>query len=194
MEQQYIAVNWNELEDEYSLAFWNQNTEQFWLEKEIDLTPDMQSWTTLTEDEKEVFKKALGGLTLLDTQQGAIGMPNIAMKVPKHQSKAVLMFMGAMEEIHAKSYSTIFTTIETKPKIDEIFEWVNNHPLLQQKTDIVVGYYNDISDKKSLYMAMVASVFLESFLFYSGFYYPLYLSGTGRMKSSGEIISLIIRR
>ncbi|MCR8998124.1 ribonucleotide-diphosphate reductase subunit beta, partial [Brevibacillus laterosporus] len=45
----------------------------------------------------------------------------------------------------------------------------------------------------SLYKAMVASVFLESFLFYSGFFYPLFLAGQGKMVASGEIIKLIIR-
>jgi len=30
-------------------------------------------------------------------------------------------------------------------------------------------------------------------LFYSGFYYPLYLAGQGKMTSSGEIIDLILR-
>jgi ribonucleoside-diphosphate reductase beta chain len=43
------------------------------------------------------------------------------------------------------------------------------------------------------YMAMVASVYLESFLFYSGFFYPLFLAGQGKMTASGEIINLIIR-
>ncbi|PFP97746.1 ribonucleotide-diphosphate reductase subunit beta, partial [Bacillus cereus] len=54
-------------------------------------------------------------------------------------------------------------------------------------------YYENITSKKSLYLAMVASVFLESFLFYSGFFYPLYLAGQGRMVASGEIINLILR-
>ena len=40
---------------------------------------------------------------------------------------------------------------------------------------------------------MVASVYLESFLFYSGFYYPIVARGSGLMKNSGEIINLIIR-
>ena len=40
---------------------------------------------------------------------------------------------------------------------------------------------------------MVTSVFLESFLFYSGFFYTLYLAGQGKMVASGEIISLILR-
>jgi ribonucleoside-diphosphate reductase beta chain len=40
---------------------------------------------------------------------------------------------------------------------------------------------------------MAASVLLESYLFYSGFFYPLYLAGQGKMTSSGEIIDLILR-
>jgi ribonucleoside-diphosphate reductase beta chain len=42
-------------------------------------------------------------------------------------------------------------------------------------------------------MAMVASVFLESFLFYSGFFLPLWFAGQGKMVASAEIINLIIR-
>ena len=37
-------------------------------------------------------------------------------------------------------------------------------------------------------MAKVASAFLESALFYSGFYYPLLLAGRGQMTQSGAII------
>ncbi len=40
---------------------------------------------------------------------------------------------------------------------------------------------------------MASSVFLESYLFYSGFFYPLYLAGQGKMTASGEIIDLILR-
>jgi ribonucleoside-diphosphate reductase beta chain len=47
--------------------------------------------------------------------------------------------------------------------------------------------------KYDLYMAMVASVYLETFLFYSGFFYPLFLAGQGKLTASGEIINLIIR-
>ncbi|MNJ49548.1 Ribonucleoside-diphosphate reductase subunit beta [compost metagenome] len=66
---------------------------------------------------------------------------------------------------------------------------------LQYKTHRIDTYYRDIEQGNllSLYQAMVASVFLESFLFYSGFFYPLYLAGQGKMVASGEIIKLIIR-
>jgi Ribonucleotide reductase, beta subunit len=64
---------------------------------------------------------------------------------------------------------------------------------LQTKADTIVQYYNNIESPKSLFLAMGASVLLESYLFYSGFFYPLYLAGQGKMTSSGEVIDLILR-
>lgn len=191
------AVNWNKLEDDYSLLFWRQNIQQFWVDEEIPVSSDKNTWFDLSKAEQETYKKVLGGLTLLDTKQGGEGMPLIMLHVDNLQAKSVLAFMGAMEEIHAKSYSHIFTTLATEEEIEEIFNWVDQHPLLTKKAKLITERYlklfkQEITNKE-LYMAMVASVFLESFLFYSGFFYPLYLAGQGKMTASGEIINLIIR-
>ena len=197
MSEQLHAVNWDRLNDEISLTFWNQQISQFWLEHDVPMSEDRDSWVHLTDDEKDAFKKVLGGLTLLDTEQGGEGMPLIAVHTENLQQKAVLTLFGAMEQIHAKSYSYIFTTLASREEIDEIFDWVRNHPQLQYKAKRIASFYRALLKpevtKKELYMSMVASVLLESFLFYSGFFYPLYLRGQGRMTSSGEIIRLILR-
>lgn len=189
----HTAVNWNVKNDTYTQMFWEQNVKQFWVDTEIPVSKDFKSWNLLTDQQKDVYKKVLAGLTLLDTKQSNSGMPFIAEKVEDKQRKAVLYFMGMMEQIHAKSYSTIFTTLLIKEEIEELFEWVKENKFLQKKADLIDNYYTNIKNKKDLYMAMVASVFLESFLFYSGFFYPLYLAGQGRMVNSGEIINLIVR-
>ncbi|UUV46264.1 ribonucleoside-diphosphate reductase beta subunit [Bacillus phage vB_BanS-Thrax2] len=194
------SVNWNVKEDDFTQTFWEQNISQFWIDTEFTPTKDSRVWKSLTPEYRDVYKKVLGGLTLLDTQQGNIGMPRIAQFIEGHQRKAVLSFMGTMEEIHAKSYSTIFTTLLNGLETDEVHEWVEENQFLQFKANVIVSYYENIVDDYSLYMAMVASVFLESFLFYSGFFFPLYLAGgggtedgKGRMVASGEIINLILR-
>ncbi|MDH6674304.1 ribonucleoside-diphosphate reductase beta chain [Paenibacillus sp. LBL] len=189
----YKACNWNDIQDDYVLMFWEQNLRQFWIDTEIPVSKDSKVWKSLSAEEKDVYMKVLGGLTLLDTTQGNVGMPFIAMNVEDLTKKAVLTFMGAMEEIHQKSYSTIFTTLAQKDEINDVFKWVEDNKHLQTKAEIIERYYRNIYSKKDLYMAMVASVFLESFLFYSGFFYPLYLAGQGKMTSSGEIINLILR-
>ncbi|RXZ76748.1 class 1b ribonucleoside-diphosphate reductase subunit beta [Paenibacillaceae bacterium] len=187
------AVNWNRADDDFTMMFWNQNIMQFWTDEEIPLSDDKMSWIALSDDERELYKKVLGGLTLLDTVQGGVGMPKIMEHVDGMQRKAVLAFMGMMEQIHAKSYSSIFTTLATTEEIDEIFAWVEENPRLQRKAGMISGYYSQINSRKQLYLAMGASVLLESYLFYSGFFYPLYLAGQGKMTSSGEIIDLILR-
>jgi ribonucleoside-diphosphate reductase beta chain len=189
----YSAVNWNNQEDDFSLMFWQQNVSQFWIDTEIPLSSDKMVWAEMETSQQETYKRVLGGLTLLDTVQGTIGMPKIAEMVDNLHRKAVLSFMGMMENIHAKSYSSIFSTLATTEEINEIFEWVEENKYLQYKAKVVESYYKDVKTNKDLYMAMVASVFLETFLFYSGFFYPLYLAGQGKMTSSGEIINLIIR-
>jgi len=87
----------------------------------------------------------------------------------------------------------IFLTLEPSKRINELFEWVKENPYLQKKGTIIKKYYDDIVDNYTLAKAMSASVALETFLFYSGFYYPLYMAGQGKLVGSGEIINLIIR-
>jgi ribonucleoside-diphosphate reductase beta chain len=187
------AVNWNRPDDDFSLLFWNQNIQQFWTDDEIPLSDDKMSWMEMTDVQRDTYMKVLGGLTLLDTLQGGVGMPKILEHVDGLQRKAVLGFMSMMEQIHAKSYSSIFTTLATTEQIDAVFSWVETNPQLQFKGKLIESFYKTIDRPARLYLAMSASVLLESFLFYSGFFYPLYLAGQGKMTSSGEIIDLILR-
>lgn len=187
------AVNWNRPDDDFTQTFWQQNVMQFWTDEEIPLSDDKMDWEQMTPAEKTLYKHVLGGLTLLDTVQGGVGMPKILEHVDGLQRKAVLGFMAMMEQIHAKSYSSIFTTLASNEEIDAIFNWVEENAHLQKKAKLITEWYNNIDSSRNLYRAMAASVMLESYLFYSGFFYPLYLAGQGKMTSSGEIIDLILR-
>ncbi|WP_324251399.1 class 1b ribonucleoside-diphosphate reductase subunit beta [Bacillus sp. AF23] len=192
----HTAADWSQHEDDFTQMFYAQNVKQFWLPEEISLNGDLLTWKSLSPTEQTTYMRDLAGLTLLDTEQGNVGMPTIAQHIDGHQRKAVLNFMAMMENaVHAKSYSNIFMTLAPTETINEVFEWVKTNPYLQRKAERIVGLYNSIEpgDDISLYKALVASVYLESFLFYSGFYYPLYFAGQGKLTNSGEIISLIIR-
>ncbi|KMK75431.1 class 1b ribonucleoside-diphosphate reductase subunit beta [Alkalihalobacillus pseudalcaliphilus] len=198
MTQTFTAANWAQSDDSFTQMFYEQNVRQFWLPEEISLNGDLLTWKSLSEAEKQTYNRVLGGLTLLDTIQGNVGMTRISEAVSGHQRKAVLNFMAMMENaVHAKSYSNIFLTLASREEIDEIFRWVEDNPHLQRKAHIVADYYEALegegTDEITLYKALVASVMLEGFLFYSGFYYPLLLAGQGKLMNSGEIISLIIR-
>lgn len=190
------AVNWNTQEDMTNM-FWRQNISQMWVETEFKVSKDIASWKTLSDAEKNAFKKALAGLTGLDTHQADDGMPLIMLHTTDLRKKAVYSFMGMMEQVHAKSYSHIFTTLLPSSDTNYLLDkWVLEEPHLKYKSDKIVNNYHKLWGKDASvydqYMARVSSVFLETFLFYSGFYYPLYLAGQGRMTTSGEIIRKIL--
>lgn len=93
------AVNWNKKDDGFTQAFWDQNVKQFWLPEEISVSKDLKVWNELTDQEKDLYKKVFGGLTLLDTKQANDGVPSMMSLTEDMQRKAVLSFMGTMEEI-----------------------------------------------------------------------------------------------
>jgi len=191
----YTAANYAVDDDSFTQAFLKQNHSQFWLPEEISLTPDLLTWKALSKEEQKTYMRVLGGLTLLDTEQG-VGIPRLIPLIKGHQRQALLTFMSAMENsVHAKSYSNIFLTLANREEIKGVFEWVQENQYLQSKADVIVTQYKSVksNDDITLYKALVASVFLESFLFYSGFYYPLYMYGQGKLMQAGEIINLIIR-
>ncbi|ALN97956.1 ribonucleotide-diphosphate reductase [Bacillus phage vB_BpuM-BpSp] len=192
------AANWNTPKDGYSDQFYKINTSNIWLSDEIDVSEDISVWETLDKPVKSTYSKALSGLTLLDTKQSTVGLPLLVLHYMKDPIRsATLNVSSFMESEHAKSYSKIFMTICSSVEIEEIFKWIESNKHLQYKAERITALYEGLFKpevtKKELYKALVGSVYLESFLFYSGFFYPLYLAGQGLMKASGEIINLIIR-
>ncbi|ARY91542.1 MULTISPECIES: class 1b ribonucleoside-diphosphate reductase subunit beta [Lacticaseibacillus] len=189
MAKQYIAINWNAIEDEVDKATWEKLTEQFWLDTRIPLSNDLDDWRSLSPDEQWVVGHVFGGLTLLDTLQSQDGMASLRQNIRTQQETAVLNNIQFMESVHAKSYSSIFSTLNTPAEIDEIFDWTNHNEHLQYKANKI----NDIYHNGSALQKKIASVFLETFLFYSGFFTPLYYLGNNKLTNVAEIIKLIIR-
>ncbi|WP_416353224.1 class 1b ribonucleoside-diphosphate reductase subunit beta [Agrilactobacillus fermenti] len=185
----YKAINWNAIEDLIDKSTWEKLTEQFWLDTRIPLSNDLDDWRTLNATEKNVVGHVFGGLTLLDTLQSQDGIDQLRKDVRTPQELAVFNNIQFMESVHAKSYSSIFSTLNTSEEIDEIFEWTNTNEFLQKKAKIV----NKIYQSGAPLEKKIASVFLETFLFYSGFYTPLYYLGNNKLANVAEIIKLIIR-
>lgn len=195
----YQAIDWNHLDDFIDKMTWEKLTSQFWLDTRIPVSNDLSDWRLLTADEREVFNRAFVGLTLLDTLQSEEGANVMREDVCSPHEEAVLNNILFMESVHAKSYSTIFISLNQSQEIDQIFEWGNHHPSLQYKAQRINEIYQLSSGKDSRQARInglkkkIASVFLESFLFYSGFYTPLWYLGHNKMANVAEIIKLIIR-
>lgn len=189
----FSATNWSEPEDAFSATFYEKYTSQLWFPEEIPLTNDALVWQTLTDEERWTYIHASAGLNALDTLQGEVGMPALRHLVDGHIRKATLQFQGMMEDIHARSYSLMNKTFLSTSQEREVFEWVRQQPQLQFKISYIQGVFQDPDvSTVGLWKKMAISCMLETALFYSGFFYPLYLAGQGRMVATGEIFNLII--
>lgn len=182
-------INWNQLDDFMDKKTYEKLTEQFWLSTRMPVSKDKADWRNLPDVEKRLVERVFVGLTTLDTLQSEVGVDCLKVDARTQHEIAVYNNIAFMESEHARSYSNIFSTLNTNQEIKEIFQWAETHDTLLKKSDIIEEIYHNGNalEKK------VASVFLESFLFYSGFYTPLYYLGRSKLMNVAEVIKLIIR-
>lgn len=183
------AVNWNRLDDPFDLDVWNRLTANFWLPEKIAVSNDIPSWRSLTDEERTVTKRVFTGLTLLDTIQAVVGATSLIPDAITPHEAEVYTNIAFMESVHSKSYSTIFSTLCSTQEIDEAYKWSDNNVQLQKKAEIVLNHYDGTNPLKR----KAASTLLESFLFYSGFYWPFYLASRNKLPNSADIVRLIVR-
>ncbi|TMV85876.1 class 1b ribonucleoside-diphosphate reductase subunit beta, partial [Thioclava sp. BHET1] len=184
------AINWNRLQDDKDLEIWNRLTANFWLPEKVPLSNDIQSWSQLTVDEQTLTIRVFTGLTLLDTIQNTVGAPALMPDAQTPHEEAVLTNIAFMEAVHARSYSSVFSTLCQTAQVDEAFRWSAENEHLQAKSKLILDEYDTASNPLR---RKIASVFLESFLFYSGFYLPMHWSSRARLTNTADLIRLIIR-
>jgi ribonucleoside-diphosphate reductase beta chain len=182
-------INWNKIEDPIDLEVWNRLTSNFWLPEKVPLANDVQSWATLHPDEQELTMRVFAGLTMLDTVQATVGAMTLMPDSRTQHEEAVITNIAFMESVHAKSYSSVFSTLCSSTDIDAAFRWSEDNPFLQKKAEIIISRYHGDDPLKR----KIASVLLESFLFYSGFYLPMHWSSRGKLTNTADLIRLIIR-
>ncbi|MBD8224443.1 class 1b ribonucleoside-diphosphate reductase subunit beta [Pantoea agglomerans] len=187
--KQIQAINWNRIQDDKDLEVWNRLTSNFWLPEKVPLSNDLPGWQTLDKQQQQLTIRVFTGLTLLDTIQNVIGAPGLMEDAITPHEEAVLSNISFMEAVHARSYSSIFSTLCNTQDVDAAYQWSEENAPLQSKARIILEHYqaDDPLKKK------IASVFLESFLFYSGFWLPMYWSSRGKLTNTADLIRLIIR-
>ncbi|MFC5088419.1 class 1b ribonucleoside-diphosphate reductase subunit beta [Corynebacterium aquatimens] len=183
------AINWNTIPDDKDSEVWDRLTGNFWLPEKIPVSNDIPSWRTLNEYEQTATMRVFTGLTLLDTIQGTVGAVSLLPDAVTPHEEAVYTNIAFMESVHAKSYSNIFMTLASTPMINDSFRWSEENENLQRKAKIIMSYYQGDDPLKK----KIASTLLESFLFYSGFYLPMYWSSHSKLTNTADIIRLIIR-
>jgi len=183
------AADWNTIEDPKDVDVWNRLTGNFWLPEKVPLGNDVKSWGTLTPEEQLVTMRVFTGLTRLDTIQATVGAITLIPDALTEIEQAVYTNIAFMESVHAKSYSSIFATLASSSEIKEAHRWGRENVNLNYKADTIERFYREGTPLQR----KAASTLLESFLFYSGFYLPLYWSSRAKLTNTADLIRLIIR-
>ena len=132
------AINWNRLEDDKDLEIWNRLTVNFWLPEKVPLSNDIPSWSQLTPEEQQLTIRVFTGLTLLDTIQNSVGAPVLMHDAQTPHEEAVLTNIAFMEAVHARSYSSVFSTLCQTADVDEAFRWSSENEHLQAKSRLIL--------------------------------------------------------
>lgn len=183
-----LPVNWNNVDD-FNKSIWETLVTNFWIPERVNMSGDLASWRKLSEAEQTLVLRVFAGLTLLDTIQGTVGAVRLLQDAQSPFEEAVLANIVFMEQVHAKSYSNIFSTLSNTESINEAFEWSRENEHLIYKQQRILEAYDGTDPLKR----KIASVFLESGLFFSGFGLPFHLAGRGKLPNTADMIRLILR-
>lgn len=182
-------INWNRVSDDKDLEVWNRLTANFWLPEKVPLSNDLRSWKRMSEQERTLTMRVFTGLTMLDTVQATVGEVSQIQDARTEHEEAVYTNIAFMQSVHARSYSSIFSTLSDTAQIDEAYRWAVNNDLLQRRAKTVLQhYYGDDPLKRK-----ASSTLLSSLLLYAGFYLPLHFSVHATLTNTADMIRLILR-
>lgn len=182
-------VNWNRAQDEKDLEVWNRLTANFWLPEKVPLSNDLKSWNALTDQERTLTMRIFTGLTLLDTVQATVGEVSQIQDAYTEHEEAVYTNISFMQSVHARSYSSIFSTLSSTREIEAAYQWARDNDVLQKRATTVLRHYRGDDPLKR----KVATVLLSSLLLYAGFFLPLHFSARGKLMNTADMIRLILR-
>lgn len=179
------------IKDESIWKMYKKQVDSFWRAEEIDLTKDLASWKSLTDDEQFFIKMIIAFFAASD----GIVSENLALRfmgdVQLSEARAFYGFQIAMENIHSETYSLLIETyINNQEEKNKLFSAVQNYSCIRKKADWAIKW---IQDKRSSFATrLVAFACVEGIFFSGAFCSIFWLKKRGLMPGlsfSNELIS-----
>ncbi len=170
---------------------YKKQVECFWRAEEVDLSKDLVSWASLTNDERNFIKVIIAFFAGSD----GIVLENLAVRfmsdVQLPEARAFYGFQIAMENIHSEMYSLLIDTyIQDKEEKNHLFNALQNYPCIKKKADWTIQWIQSKED--SFAARLVAFACVEGIFFSGAFCSIFWLKKRGLMPGltfSNELIS-----
>ncbi|MCT2534920.1 ribonucleotide-diphosphate reductase subunit beta [Aquibacillus koreensis] len=188
-------LNWDDVRFAWAYPKYKKMLANFWTPFEINMSQDMRQFPELSEDEKDAFLKIIGLLALLDSIQTDYA-GKVADYLTDSSLNALMIILAQQEVIHNHSYSYILSTLVSKQKQDEVFDFWRTEPILQKRNDFVTDGYRAFAEDatvENLLKSIVYDVILEGLFFYSGFAFFYHLARNQKMVGTSTMINYINR-
>lgn len=171
-------------------------TGNFWIPSEISLKQDAMDWESkLSESQKELFRRGISQLVLLDSIASKIDA-RLANFVDNTAVEALINYISSQETIHNESYTYICTSFMTKEEAQEVFDRPKNDQQVLDATNQILAVFDEFNAEPTpltFAKALVAMAALEGIRFTNGFVPFYYLNRNNLMQGVGTIINFINR-
>jgi len=189
-------IQLNALRYQWAYNLWEIMLNNTWFPKEVDITNDINKYSSLVPSERNMYDKVLAQLMFMDGLQTNNTVDNVNPWVTAPEINMVLVRQSFEEALHSQSYAVMVDSIS--PNSKDIYElWRTDRELFEKNSHIFSIYERFASkceseDEAKVYM-IVANLCLEGIYFYSGFAAMYSLARSGKMLGSAQMIRFIQR-
>lgn len=188
-------LNWDDVRFPWAYPKYKRMLGNFWTPFEINMSKDIKQFSMLSEKEKDAFLKIIGLLALLDSIQTDYA-GKVADYLTDSSLNALMIILAQQEVIHNHSYSYVLSSIVSKSKQEEVFDYWRTEPILRRRNDFITEGYKGFVEKpgiENLLHSIVYDVILEGLFFYSGFAFFYNLARNQKMVGTSTMINYINR-
>jgi ribonucleoside-diphosphate reductase beta chain len=188
-------LNWDDVAHSWAYPKYKRMLANFWTPFEVNMGGDIKQFPKLSATEQDAFLKIIGLLALLDSIQSDYA-GKAADYITDSSINALMIMLAQQEVIHNHSYSYVLSSLVSKAKQDEVFEYWRSEPKLIARNEFVTKGYQDFAEEPSIenfLKSIVYDVILEGLFFYSGFAFFYNLARNQKMVASSTMINYINR-
>lgn len=176
-----------------AMELFNKMRNDHWHENEVDMSMDVSCWSSLSDSEKEAYRKALAFLSNLDGMQ-LHNLQVVSQCLTSPWYKMAVARQTFDEAMHVMGYSLMIETMGFDAV--ETYNMFITDDLLYKKNRFVKNMNGLVTGDHSIetfIKGTVANQALEGIMFQSGFLVFYALSEAGKMHGSAKQIKFIHR-
>lgn len=167
--------DFNNLRYTYTMDWYRQSMNNFWIPEEISLTSDVADYNNLSDEKTRALLRVISSFSYLDSLQTG-NVPNLQVYITANEINLCLSIVTYQEAIHSKAYTYILENLMGVNDAAHALYWWKDDEDIVNKSDFIQGYYDDFLNEASevnFVKNLIASYIVEGLFFATGYGYIL---------------------